>query len=248
MNHHSVCVFIILSAFDNGISEAVPQFDVGRSILNFGGSDQQNLYRQGSINEFLALRPSHLNQNDKPCVPQQFYPVRIPHRKINMLRPLYVVNNYEQNINNNVAPVVNHAKPPYNSYGGYFCGNQRPQRPIQQPIYNNNPFWSHFSNIFSGVVGPNTNVVAAALSTPGSGTKPAHEDNDHNNNPNEVRIPKYRIVIDLNQLKIHRLIDGCQVHRSVEYKMLSMIIIKIFLAIDFPDFSKTSQFKNCFRL
>lgn len=188
MNHHSLCciVLIILSVFENATIEATPQFDVGRSVLNLGGFDQPNPYRQGSINEFLALRPSNLNQNDKPCVPQQFYPPRIPYRKINMLRPLYVVNNYEQNINDNAAPVVNHGKPPYNTYGGYFCGNQKPPRPIQQPIYNNNPFWSHFSNVFNGVVGPNTNVAAAV--TTGSGMKPTHEDNDHNKNPNEVRI------------------------------------------------------------
>lgn len=187
MNHRSLCVFIILSVFDNVIIEAIPQFNFGRSILNLEGFDQQNPY---------PLRPSNLNQNDKPCVPQQSY------RKINMLRPLYVLNYYQQNINNNVVPIVNHSKPPYNTYGGYFCGNQKPPRPIQQPIYNNNPFWSHFSNIFSGIVGPNTNVVATALTEPGSGMKPAYEDNDHNNNPIEVIILKNRRVIGFNQFKI----------------------------------------------
>ncbi|XP_055324570.1 uncharacterized protein LOC129579060 [Sitodiplosis mosellana] len=155
MSHHrSYCiVLIVLSVIIFEIIEAIPQFDFGRSILNPGGFAQQNTYRQESIDEFLALRPSNLNQNGKPCVPQQFYPRR--------------------------------AKPPYNSYGGYFCGNQNPQRPIQQPGHKNNPFWSHFSNVFGGVFGPNTNVVAAPTAA-GNGVKPIREDNDHDNNPNEI--------------------------------------------------------------
>lgn len=179
MNYHSLCcvVFIGLSLYNFKVIKAIPQIDYRGSR----GVAQQNTYRQGSIDEFLAQRPSNLNQNGKePCIPQQFYPrsKRSPHFNRHMLRPLYPVNIYQQNINN----VANHARPPYNSYGGYYCGNNKPHRPIQQPGHNNNPLWSHFPNIFG--VGTNTNVIASA--PPSSNVKPVHEANDHDNNPNEV--------------------------------------------------------------
>lgn len=185
MKHFSLyCIVLIVLCLIQ--IEAFPQ-DNGRILFNLFSGAQQIPYRQGSIDEFLALRPSTPNPNDKePCIPHQFHPrnKRSPHFNKNMLRPLYPVNIYEQNIHN-IVPIVNSAKPPYNNYGGYYCGNHKPQRPIQQPVHNN--FWSHFSNIFGGVFGPNANVISAAPTAVGNDVRPVHEDNDHDNNPNEVR-------------------------------------------------------------
>lgn len=154
-----------MSIFKISCIETLPQsFD--RTLFNQrDGAYQPSHLRQGSIDEFLALRPSAQKPiGHQPCIPQQFYPrtKRSPHHKRKQFYPVYPavypVNVYEQNINN-IVPVVNSAKPPYNSHGGYYCGNQIPPRPIQQPAHNN--LWSHFSNIFGGFLGTNTNVVAA---------------------------------------------------------------------------------------
>lgn len=179
INHSSYCiVFIVLSVLEAIIIEAYPQ--------DFGFAQQNQYHRQGSIDEFLALKPVTTNPNE-PCIPLQFYPPRnkrSPHFQKNMLRPVYPVNIYQQTIHN-VVPIANPAKPPYNSYGGYYCGNYKPQHPIQQPVHNN--FWSHFSNGFGGIFGTNTNVVNPDPIAAGSNMRPVHEATDHNNNPNEVK-------------------------------------------------------------
>lgn len=194
MNHHSLScvVFILLIVYNSEIIEAIPQLDMIISNSNSGGFAQYNPYHQRSIEEFSTVRSSDLNQNDEPCVPQQFFPPRSKRSanfKNNMLRPVYPVNTYGQNINNN--PVVNKGKPPYNTYGGYYCGNQES---ILQPERSNNTFWSYFSHIFGGAVEPSTTAAPMASE---SETKPVNEDNDHNNNPNEVIILLRRYLISL---------------------------------------------------
>lgn len=177
MNHHTLCyiVLIVLSVFKISIIEAIPQDD-GRTLFNLGSFGQQNPH-QPQINPNVQ----------EPCVPHQIYPrrdKRSPHFKKNIFRPFYPVNIYEQHINN-IVPIVNSVRPPCNN--GYLYGNHKPQVPIQQPIYNNN-FWSHFPNIFGGVFGANTNIVSAAPTGVSDDIRPVNEDNDHNNNPNEVRV------------------------------------------------------------
>lgn len=186
------CFFCVILVLEITFNEALPQ-DFGRILFNLDGS-QQNQHRQGSIDEFIALRPSTSKPIDnRPCIPHQYHSrtKRSPifnKKKYYPVYPaypaFYPVNIYEQNINN-VVP-VNSVKPVYNGHGGYPCGNYvQPQpHPIQQPVHNN--IWSHFSNLFGGVFGTNTNVIAA--SPPHSGAfdvKPVHEDN-HENHPNEV--------------------------------------------------------------
>lgn len=140
MNHHSsyFIVLILLSVIKANIVKAIPQ-DYERSTSSEESFEQQSPYRQGSIDEFLALRPTKPNNlsGQEPCFPLQFYPIRNKRSsqfKNNMLRPVYHLNSNVQHIN---KPNMNLAKPPYHHYGGYFCGNQKPQRPIQKPGQSN---------------------------------------------------------------------------------------------------------------
>lgn len=175
-------VVIVICVCEINLSEALPQ-DFGRFFFNFGGN-QQIPHRQGSIEEFLASRPSTPKPiYQKPCIPSQYYPRvnRSPIFNKKKFNPSYAVNIYEQNINN-VVP-VNSVKPIYNGYGGYYCGNHVPLQPepVHQAVHNN--FLSHFSNLFGGIFGINTNVISAS---PGeSNVKPVHEDN-HDIHPNGV--------------------------------------------------------------
>lgn len=127
----------------------------------------QDTYRQGSIDEFLALKKTTKNPNEyKPCIPVQYYPNREKrslHFKNKILYPLYPETVYQENINN-AASIASHQKPPYNAYGGYYCGNpvsgpfNKPSRPIQQTVLRpdqqlvQNDFWSQ---LFSGFLGKN---------------------------------------------------------------------------------------------
>lgn len=179
MSRHFGCIVLIgICVSKIIISDALPQ-DYGRFFLNFGGN-QQIPPRQGSIDEFLALKPTTASPiNHKPCIPSQYYSRGIFNKKKNpnplyaLYPAIYPINIYEQNINN-IVP-VNSVKPIYNGFGGYYCGNQVPLQPepIHQPVHNN--FFSHFSNLFGGIFGTNTNVISAS---PGeSNVKPVHEDN-----------------------------------------------------------------------
>lgn len=140
MNHHSsyFIVLILLSLIKANIVKAIPQ-DYGKSTSSVESFEQQSPYRQGSIDEFLAPRPTKPTNlsGQEACFPLQFYPIRNKRSsqfKNNMLRPVYYLNSNGQHIN---KPNMNLAKPPYNGYGGYFCGNQKPQRPIQKPGHGN---------------------------------------------------------------------------------------------------------------
>lgn len=94
----------------------------------------QNLHRQGSIDEFLAIRTTTQKSSpSKPCIPQQFYPPRpkrSPHFNGKMIITLYPGNIHSQDS----VHSGNSAKPPYDAYGGYFCANQKPTRPVKQPV------------------------------------------------------------------------------------------------------------------
>lgn len=161
-------IFLVFNISKVNITEAIPQ-DFSRII---------NSQRQGSIDEFLALRPSTPKPYE-PCISHQFNlrrSKRSPHFKRQKLFP---VNIYERNY---VWPAVNSAEPSYNGgHGSYYCGSYKPKPPMYQPVYNN---WLNFP-IFGGIFGTNPNVVAASLPY-GSNVKPVHEDNDHDTNPNEV--------------------------------------------------------------
>lgn len=150
-------VFIIETVF----IEAIPQNSKSAKFNEQSGV-YQKIFRQGSIDEFLALRPTTKNPNEhKPCIPVQFF------KKI-----VYPTNVYHQNINI-IPSMVNYAKPPYNAYGGYFCEPYKPASSIlppgQHPLHNN--FWP---NLFGGFLGSNNNQAGAAL--PGDfGIRPVHK-------------------------------------------------------------------------
>lgn len=162
--HHIIIVLIIEITFIEAVlqkSKIVAPSN-GPSVYR----DNQDTYRQGSIDEFLALKKTTKNPNEyKPCIPIQYYPNREKrslHFKNKILYPLYPVNVYQENINN--APsIASHQKPPYNAYGGYYCGspvsvNHKPSRPIPQPVLRpdqqlaQNDLWSQ---LFSGFIGKN---------------------------------------------------------------------------------------------
>lgn len=124
-------------------------------------TEREMHFRQGSIDEFLALRPPTKNPNTHtPCIPVQYKPRRNKRSsqfKRKMLYPLYPVNVYQQNPNH-IAPMSNHAKPPnnnviYNAYGGYHCAPYKSPQSIKQPVHNN--FLAH---LLGGTSGTNTNV------------------------------------------------------------------------------------------
>lgn len=158
--YHIVLVFFIETVF----IEAIPQNSKSAKFNEHSGVYQnpvdQKIFRQGSIDEFLALRPTTKNPNEhKPCIPVQFY------KKIVTVHPNH------QNINI-IPSMVNYAKPPYNAYGGYFCEPLKPASPILPPgqhtLHNN--FWP---NLFGGFLGSNNNAGAAL---PGSfGIRSVHE-------------------------------------------------------------------------
>lgn len=143
--------------------------------------------RQGSIDEFIASRPTTEKYNQQePCIPVQFLSRRnrrSPHHRKKKVYAVYP-------IVNNVIPITNVARPPYNTYGGYYCANQRPMQPIQQPIHNN--LYNHFTNVFGGLLGTNSNGINASPPS-GSDERPVREDNNQDVHSNGV-------IIDLNSI------------------------------------------------
>lgn len=153
----SYLILYILCIFLIELNESKPQHD-GRILFSGGNSGylpQQNGYRQGSIDEFLAIRSTTQTPSpqQEPCYPQQYdrRQKRSPHFKKKrkfmsgfpvypVVHPLYV--NY-QNVNN-VVPT----KPPYSHYGGYHCGNNNYQPYVKPPIHSN--LLSHITNLFFG--------------------------------------------------------------------------------------------------
>lgn len=128
------------------LNESKPQYD-GRILFSGGNTgylSQQNGYRQGSIDEFLAIRSTTQipSPQQEPCYPQQYArrQKRSPHfkrkRKIVSVHPVYV--NYQ------ILPT----KSPYSHYGGYYCGNNIYQPYVKPPIHNN--LLSHITNLFFG--------------------------------------------------------------------------------------------------
>lgn len=133
-----VLVFIIETFFIEAIPQNLKSAKYNEH-LGIYPVDQKKI-RQGSIEEFLALRPTTKNPYEhKPCIPVQFY------KKI--------VHPNHQNINI-IPSMVNYAKPPYNAYGGYFCQPYKPASPVlppgQYPLHNN--FWP---NLIGGFLGSN---------------------------------------------------------------------------------------------
>lgn len=110
-------------------------------LVHFVDAVPQNIHRQGSIDEFLAIRTTtERTSKPKPCIPQQFYPprhMRSPHFNGKIIT-VYPGNVQNQNVLQAGYP-SNSARPPYNAYGGYFCANQKPTRPVKQPVNNNFP-------------------------------------------------------------------------------------------------------------
>ncbi|XP_031637458.1 uncharacterized protein LOC116349934 [Contarinia nasturtii] len=149
--------------------------DFGRSIFNIWKNSNipQNSQRQGSIDEFIALRPTTPKPNEyEPCIPQQFFPrrdKRSPH-----FRRIAFQSNYPVPVNVYQQNVVN--KPSYNGYGGYYCGNH-------QPGHNN--YLTHFPNLFGGIFGTNSNAMVASPLFDAN-VKPVHENNGDNINPNGI--------------------------------------------------------------
>lgn len=166
------CIVLILSIF-----EANTQ-DIGRSIFELWKNFNipQHAHRQGSIDEFIAFRPTTPKPNEyKPCIPHHLYPrrdKRSPHFRKKTFHPNYPVNIYQQNLVN---------KPFYNGFEGYHCDNH--QFPVHQ--LGNNNYLTQFPNIFGGIFGTNSNGVVA--SPPYDNVRPVHENNGDDINPNEVR-------------------------------------------------------------
>lgn len=120
--YHFVFIFWILN--NNSVRSLPQNFD--RILLNQRNvALQPNRPRQGSIDEFLALRPTTQKPTKSPCIPQQFYPgFNFIHSKKKPVYPVaYRINVYEQNNNNKVPKPT---KLPYNAYGGYYCGQNIP--------------------------------------------------------------------------------------------------------------------------
>lgn len=170
-----------------GLSVSTPQ-----SVPKFWFENRNNVY-QGTVDEFLAIKtttervigPHH---SQIPCIPHQFHPSRSkrsPHYKKKKVVPVYPINIYEQHINQFVQS-ENVAKPEYNHYGGYYCGNEKPVHQTQQPVHNNNFF--PFLNIFNGILGVKRAAVdASPADYHNIGTRPVYDLNYRdNNNPNKV--------------------------------------------------------------
>lgn len=182
-----LCIFLI------ELNESKPQYD-GRILfsgVNNGYSPQQNGYRQGTIDEFLAIRsttqiPGPLQE---PCYPQQYArrQKRSPHfkkkRKIVSAYPVHPIYVNYQNVNA-VVPT----KPPYSHYGGYYCGNnyQPHVKPPSQPIHSN--LLSHITNLFFGGIFDQNSQHEGGSSAGNSDTRPVYENIEDDSVQNGVFI------------------------------------------------------------
>lgn len=176
-NYLLLCVWFI-SIFSIEKNEAKPQYN-GRILFNRrndGYVSQSNDYRQGTIDEFLAIR-STTSERPTPCYPQQYSRrnKRSPHFKRKRVIPIYpvVVNNHHYQY----VPT----KPPYSHYGGYYCGNHQPA------TYPHHNLLSHLSNLFLGIFDD-----SPQHGTPSAGyndIRPVYEDNEADNGQNEVTYP-----------------------------------------------------------
>lgn len=190
MFHLALC---ILSIFLFRLHESKPQHD-GRILFsggNSGYSSQHHKQRQGTIDEFLAIRTTteRLSPQHEPCYPQM-YPIRnkrSPHFKRKRVitaypypypYPVYV--NYQNA--NNILPT----KPPYSPYGGYYCGNS--QSYTKPPVHNS--LLSHlFGNIFDVSSQQGTSSVG------NNDIRPVYENVEYDND-------KDGVIIILNMIRI----------------------------------------------
>ena len=174
-------ILYILCIFMFEFNEANPQYD-GR-ILFHGGNNgylsQQSGNRQGTIDEFLAIRSTTeaYNQLQEPCYPQQYARrnKRSPHFKRKRVVSIYPVHINYQNVNN-VAQ-----KPPYSHYGGYYCGNSQPY--VKPPVHNN--LLSHITNLFFGGIF-DENSQQGGSSVDNSDIRPVYENNEFDISQNAV--------------------------------------------------------------
>lgn len=171
-----ICIFCMLMLGLNlAFAENVPRFWFNQRANEY----------QGTLNEFITMKTTTErviapHQPYVPCIPHQFYPTR-SRRSLYFRRKKFVtifpINIYEQNVNN--IP-----KPDYNHYGGYYCGNERPNQQSQQSV-NNNLF--PISNIFNGIFGINRNAVPLSSSDNGDiEIRPVRESNNNDHNTEEV--------------------------------------------------------------
>lgn len=178
-------LYILCIIFMVELNESKPQND-GRILFSGGNSgyylSQQNSHRQGTIDEFLAIRSTTQTPSpqQEPCYPQQYARrnKRSPHFKkkriVSAVYPVYV--NY-QNVNG-IAPT----KPPYSHYGGYYCGNNQPY--VKPPVHNN--LLSHISNIFFGGIFNENSQQGGSSADGNSDIRPVHENVEYDNGQNAV--------------------------------------------------------------
>lgn len=223
MIHFNGLTWFILCIFIIEINEAKPQYDARILFNRVNGrySSQQNGYRQGTLDEFLAIRSTteRPSAQQEPCYPQQYERrnKRSPHFKRKRIVSIYPVI-----INNNHQYVP--TKPPYSHYGGYFCGNNHPYVSVRPPIHNN--LLSHISNLFLGIFDESSQYGAS--SSGNNEIRPVHESNESDNVQNEVII-QLQFFFDFNtNFIICRKFNGDQANQSVAYKIPLMDTIKIY--------------------
>lgn len=170
-------ILCILSILLIEINESKPQYD-GR-ILFSGGNNayftQQNDPRQGTLDEFLAIRSTteRLSPQQEPCYPQQYSRrhKRSPHFKRKRIVSIYPVYPNYQNVNSNVP-----TKPPYSPYGGYYCGNSPPY--VRPPAH---------SNLLSQLFGSVFDVSAQQVQPSGNNdVRPVYENIEYDDDKNAV--------------------------------------------------------------
>lgn len=169
-------ILCILSIFLIELNESKPQYD-GRILFSGGNNgyfSQPNSPRQGTIDEFLAIRSTteRLTPQLDPCYPQP-YPRR--HKRSPHFKRKRIVSTYPAYASypngNSIVPT----RAPYSHYGGYYCGNGPPY--IVKP-----PGQSHLlSQLFGSIFG-----VSSQQGPPNNDVRPVYENLEYDDGNNGV--------------------------------------------------------------